>query len=174
MNVVTLKQDPKYTVSWAKIMAQLKFLYLSSSNPYLGLWEEGSVFTLALQLWCSLKSSNCSLTSLLLSFVDPVMERYETSQENHLETQQFLKLCHCRQNLGKQDLWSERKKQGANKLALYIWTWIGHRKQETAIKHLICRLEETDRIAPVDPTKIIFIAFCFTTSSRKASFSTKR
>ena len=34
-----------------------------------------------------------------------------------------------RRNMGKPDLWTEQKEQGANKLALYIWTWIGQRKQ---------------------------------------------
>ena len=90
-------------------MLPLKF-FISSFSPYLGLWEEASASTLALQLSCSLKSLSCLLTSRWPSFVDPTMERFETGEENYLDAIAGKTL----------ENRSEGIKQGANKLALYI------------------------------------------------------
>ena len=123
MNVVTIQQSPKYSVSWSKILLQLVFLYLFRPNPYSEPWAGGSASTSVARLSWSLKSLSSWSTWLLHSFVDPVMERWTISSEIHV-------LNHFRRNFRKLDLWAEQIKQGTNKLALYIWTWIGHRKQK--------------------------------------------
>ena len=110
MNVVTIQQDPKYNVGSQKLL-QLNF-FSFQIQTFFGALGGG----LSLYLGCAV----VMIFEVIELLVDLVLAFVCAWWKGSLQVEKTHYLNNFRPNMGKLDLWTEQKEQGANKLALYI------------------------------------------------------